>query len=235
MSLGQTIRDRREEFGLTLDEVSSKVGFSKPYLSTIETCKVNNPPGDELLKRLEKVLKFESGKLLRMAHFEGMPSDIRHEYESAEAENKKLRSMIQDVVKKKSTVARLKRQFAGGKAKGKKKAGTILSTGRPIPVINRVSAGYPTDFDDLDYPVGVADDYVRCPDLRDPNAFAVRTRATSWSSPPPQRSKTETTASSASPRRTRRPSKEYSSSANTKYDYSRETKNTRPQQLKQKE
>jgi len=174
MSLGQTIRDRREEFGLTLDEVSSKVGFSKPYLSTIETCKVNNPPGDELLKRLEKVLKFKSGKLLRMAHFEGMPSDIRHEYESAEAENKKLRSMIQDVVKKKSTVARLKRQFAGGKAKGKKKAGTILSTGRPIPVINRVSAGYPTDFDDLDYPVGVADDYVRCPDLRDPNAFAVR-------------------------------------------------------------
>ena len=116
MSLGQTIRDRREEFGLTLDEVSSKVGFSKPYLSTIETCKVNNPPGDELLKRLEKVLKFKSGKLLRMAHFEGMPSDIRHEYESAEAENKKLRSMIQDVVKKKSTVARLKTRRRPGRS-----------------------------------------------------------------------------------------------------------------------
>jgi len=43
-----------------------------------------------------------------------------------------------------------------------------------VPVINKVSAGYPTDFDDLDYPVGVAEDYVRCPDLHDPNAFAVR-------------------------------------------------------------
>ena len=43
-----------------------------------------------------------------------------------------------------------------------------------VPVINKVAAGYPKDFDDLDYPVGMADDYVRCPDLHDPNAFAVR-------------------------------------------------------------
>ncbi len=43
-----------------------------------------------------------------------------------------------------------------------------------MPIINKVAAGYPTDFNDLDYPVGVADDYVRCPDLHDPNAFAVR-------------------------------------------------------------
>jgi phage repressor protein C with HTH and peptisase S24 domain len=43
-----------------------------------------------------------------------------------------------------------------------------------VPVINKVSAGYPTDFDDLGYPVGFSDDYVRCPDLHDPNAFAVR-------------------------------------------------------------
>jgi len=47
------------------------------------------------------------------------------------------------------------------------------SAGRLIPVINKVAAGYPTDFDDLDYPVGIADEYVRCPDLHDPNAFAV--------------------------------------------------------------
>jgi len=48
------------------------------------------------------------------------------------------------------------------------------SAGKLIPVINKVAAGYPADFGDLDYPVGVADDYVRCPDLHDPNAFAVR-------------------------------------------------------------
>jgi len=49
-----------------------------------------------------------------------------------------------------------------------------LAAGRLVPVINKVAAGYPSDFNDLDYPVGIADDYVRCPDMHDPNAFAVR-------------------------------------------------------------
>ena len=61
MSLGKIIRTKREELELTLDEVSGKVGFSKPYLSTIETSKVNNPPSDELLRKLEKVLAFRAG------------------------------------------------------------------------------------------------------------------------------------------------------------------------------
>ena len=51
MSLGQIIRTRREELNLTLDYVSGRVGFSKPYLSTIETGKVKNPPSDELLQK----------------------------------------------------------------------------------------------------------------------------------------------------------------------------------------
>jgi SOS-response transcriptional repressor LexA len=43
-----------------------------------------------------------------------------------------------------------------------------------IPIVNKVSAGYPAEFDDMSYPVGVADDYINCPGLNDPNAFAVR-------------------------------------------------------------
>lgn len=43
-----------------------------------------------------------------------------------------------------------------------------------VPVINRVSAGYPRDFTDLSYPPRVADDYVGCPDVRDSDAFAAR-------------------------------------------------------------
>jgi repressor LexA len=46
---------------------------------------------------------------------------------------------------------------------------------RPIPVINKVAAGYPQEFTDLGYPVGVADEYVTVTtELSDPNAFAVR-------------------------------------------------------------
>ncbi len=85
MSLGQIIRKKREQLNLTLDEVSTRIGFSKPYLSTIETGKVKNPPSDELLTKLEKALEFEKGLLLRIAHMERISPDIRQEYESAEA------------------------------------------------------------------------------------------------------------------------------------------------------
>jgi repressor LexA len=173
MSLGQIIRSKREELNLTLDEVSNRVGYSKPYLSTIETGKVKNPPSDDLLTRLERVLQFESGLLLHLAHMERMPSDIRGAYESREAENQKLRQFVKRITEKgvkpgdlRSLLSEAKIQMKDGKAP--------LSAGRMIPIINKVVAGYPTDFNDLDYPVGIADDYVRCPDLHDPNAFAVR-------------------------------------------------------------
>ena len=43
-----------------------------------------------------------------------------------------------------------------------------------MPVINKVSAGYPKDFTDLSYPRGVADEFVSCPDVQDKDAFAAR-------------------------------------------------------------
>ncbi|HEW79330.1 MAG TPA: XRE family transcriptional regulator, partial [Phycisphaerales bacterium] len=107
MSLGQIIRKRREQLNLTLDEVSSSVGFSKPYLSTIETSKVKNPPSDELLIKLEKILEFESGLLLHIAHMERLPSDIRQEYESAEAENQKWRQFIKNLIHQKPDASQL--------------------------------------------------------------------------------------------------------------------------------
>jgi phage repressor protein C with HTH and peptisase S24 domain len=173
MSLGQIIRDKREELNLTLDEVSNKVGFSKPYLSTIETGKVKNPPSDDLLTRLERVLRFESGLLLHIAHLERMPSDIRGAYESREAENQKLRQLVRKLAGKRTQTKEIKSLLrqTGLNAAGDK---STMSAGRLVPIINKVAAGYPADFNDLDYPVGIADDYVRCPDLHDPNAFAVR-------------------------------------------------------------
>jgi repressor LexA len=167
MSLGQIIRKKREQMHLTLDEVGTSVGFSKPYLSTIETGKVNNPPSDELLTKLEKTLEFEPGLLLHIAHMESLPPDIRQGYESAEAENQKLRQLIKNIVNKKTSAAKLNTLLA-------EKDDISTAAGRLVPVINKVAAGYPSDFNDLDYPVGIADDYVRCPDLHDPNAFAVR-------------------------------------------------------------
>lgn len=173
MALGKIIRQKREQLGLTLDEVANRVSFSKPYLSTIETGKVKNPPSDELLAKLERVLKFESGLLLHIAHMERMPTDIRQEYESVEAEKQKWRHFVKNLMQKKADARRLSRLLAKSKL-AIDQAEVPLAAGRLVPIINKVAAGYPTDFDDLNYPAGVADDYVRCPDLHDPNAFAVR-------------------------------------------------------------
>ena len=173
MSLGQIIRKKREQLKLTLDEVSNRIGFSKPYLSTIETGKVKNPPSDELLTKLEKILEFESGLLLHIAHIEGLPADVRHKYESAEAENKKWRQIAKNLIDTKADVSRLTELLAESDMNIEQE-NVSLAAGRLVPVINKVSAGYPTDFNDLDYPVGIADDYIRCPDLHDPNCFAVR-------------------------------------------------------------
>jgi len=173
MSLGQIIRKKREQLNLTLDEVSNRIGFSKPYLSTIETGKVKNPPSDELLTRLEKILEFEPGLLLHIAHIEGLPTDVRQEYESAEAESQKWRQIVKNLVDEKVDASRLSELLAQSDLNIEQDK-LPLAAGRLVPVINKVAAGYPSDFNDLDYPVGIADDYIRCPDMHDPNAFAVR-------------------------------------------------------------
>ncbi|AQT70273.1 LexA repressor [Anaerohalosphaera lusitana] len=176
MALGQIIRRRRIELNLTLDEVAAKIGFSKPYVSTVETGKVKNPPSDNFLKRLEEVLQFEKGLLQHIAHLERLPADIRRDYEAIDAENRKFRQLIKNIVEKKTDPGSIGgvvslEELGLDIEEGAKRP---VTAGQLVPVINKVAAGYPVDFDDLGYPAGFADDYVRCPDLHDPNAFAVR-------------------------------------------------------------
>jgi phage repressor protein C with HTH and peptisase S24 domain len=173
MSLGQIIRKRRHELNITLDEVSAKTGFSKPYLSTIETGKVKNPPSDNLLRKLEDALNFSAGTLRHIANLDRMPADVRQQFEAYEAENERWRKLVHSLVDKKSSKNEIDELLS--KSDLQVDSGTTtVKPGRLIPVINRVAAGYPVDFDDLQYPAGFADDYIRCPDIDDPQAFAAR-------------------------------------------------------------
>lgn len=176
MSLGQIIRKRRQELRLTLDEVAVKTGFSKPYLSTVETDKVKNPPSDNCLSKLETVMQFEKGLLLHIAHLQSMPADIRSEYETADAENRRFRQIIRKIVNRDTETGSIDQMLSQQELDNiqQPKPDEAITAGQLVPVINSVSAGYPVDFDDLGYPAGFADDYVRCLDLHDPNAFAVR-------------------------------------------------------------
>ena len=173
MSLGQIIRDKREGLRLTLDEVAARTGFSKPYLSTVETGRVTNPPSDNLLSKLELVLDFEQGLLQYIAHMERMPVDVRRDFEARDAENKKYRQILRNIVDRKTDVGNLG-DVLGAEGLDVGPVEEKITAGGLIPVINKVSAGYPVDFDDMGYPVGFADDYVRCPGMHDPNTFAVR-------------------------------------------------------------
>src|SRR6185295_16344626 len=55
-------------------------------------------------------------------------------------------------------------------------AGNVRLMALPVqaPLINKVAAGYPTEFTDLGYPARVADEYVSAPGVTDADAFAAR-------------------------------------------------------------
>ena len=174
MSLGQIIREQRKGLHLTLDEVAAFTGFSKPYLSTIETGRVKNPPSDKLLKKLEEYLQLPAGHLQRIANLERMPADLRQDYEAIDAENRQYRQIIRDIIGRKLKPEKLGKLLSQHEMDVAQVEDHKEKPGRWIPVINKVPAGYPAEFDDLGYPTGFADDYVRCPEIHDPNAFAVR-------------------------------------------------------------
>lgn len=174
MNLGEIIRQRRESLGLTQDQVAVRADISKPYLSNIETGRAKNPPTDGVLEALERALDLESGQLLHIANLLRTPMDIRKELEQRTLLIRKLRRLVHDL----------------GDDTGRDTAGQLdlddlarqlgdeeerdISTGSAVPIINSVAAGYPQDFTDLDYPPSIADEYVRCPDVSDPQAFAAR-------------------------------------------------------------
>ena len=176
-SLGTKLRRQRRRLGLTLDELAGRTGISKPYLSLIETGRVPNPPSDEKLRRLEQSLGFASNELLTQAHLQRTPRDVRvmlqrllvnagkNENGASKMEDGKGHSSPASVLHPSSSSSTATIDLDDAYLSGvlhqlvDQSAGNVeqVST-NAVPVINRVSAGYPKDFTDLNYPKGVADD-----------------------------------------------------------------------------
>jgi repressor LexA len=189
--MGPKIRRQRRRLGLTLDDLAAKTRISKPYLSLIETCRVPNPPSDEKLQRLEQTLGFASNELVSQAHLHRTPRDVRAVLERLLNKSERAGAASADgnasgaggVPSAKadptgeSAPINLDAAYRSGVLQKlvERSAGNVEEVATNIvPVINKVSAGYPRDFTDLSYPKGVADDYIGCPDLRDQDAFAAR-------------------------------------------------------------
>ena len=195
--LGPRIRRQRRRLGLTLDELAGRTGISKPYLSLIETGRVPNPPSDEKLRRLEQSLGFTAGELLTQAHLQRTPKDVRAMLQrliKCDAETRgrgdaeinaepvadnssRIPASPRLRVSASSPAIDLDDAYLSGVLQElvDRSAGNVEAvTANAVPVVNRVSAGYPKDFTDLAYPPRVADDYVSCPDVHDRDAFAAR-------------------------------------------------------------
>ena len=174
MSLGEIIRRRRDEVGLTQDQVAAQAGISKPYLSNIETGKAKNPPTDAVLLALERALKFDDFALRKLAHLARTPMDVRQEHELLEAEVHKLRGVIRELISGPRKASGALDLDAMTKTLERQSNIKGISAGVAVPIINKVSAGYPHHFTDLDYPPSVAQEYVRCVDVHDSQAFGAR-------------------------------------------------------------
>src|SRR3954449_3554158 len=189
-ALGPKLRRQRRRLGLTLDDLAARTGISKPYLSLIETGRVANPPSDEKLRRLEQTLGFAAGELVSQAHLQRTPRDVRamlqklmqgssDRVQSAgkNGSNTAVLNPATDCTDSPTLPVNLDEAYLSGVLQEMvdKSAGNVETVPtNSVPVINRVSAGYPRDFTDLSYPRGVADDYVGCPDVQDKDAFAAR-------------------------------------------------------------
>ena len=55
MSFGAVLRTRRNERGLTLEDVAIQLGLSVPHLSRIERDR-ENPPRDEIIEKLAEII-----------------------------------------------------------------------------------------------------------------------------------------------------------------------------------
>jgi repressor LexA len=191
--LGPKLRRQRRRLGFTLDELAGKTGISKPYLSLIETGRVPNPPSDEKLRRLEQTLGFTAGELVSQAHLQRTPRDVRAMLQSlmngegvkqgsgvsgqGSAKTNGDGSHVSLSTQHSALSTSLDDAYLSGVLHElvERSAGNVEHVRtNAVPVINRVSAGYPKDFTDLSYPKGVADDYVGCPDVADRDAFAAR-------------------------------------------------------------
>lgn len=179
VAVGDLVRARRRELRFTLDRVAQDAGCSKSYLSAIETGRQPTPSA-EIIERLETALMLPPGRLAESAAYRAAPESIRRELGELRERTRAARGLVDllrgdnldGAFRSGELRALIDRLDPGGVAEPAGCAPVRLPA--EVPLINRVAAGYPAEFTDLGYPARVADEYVRCPDLHDADAFAAR-------------------------------------------------------------
>ena len=169
-TIGQLIRKERQAAQMTQEALAAAIGCSKPQLSLMESDRRRVSP--DRVRRIEAALGIDDGRLAGALQWDSTPLLVRARVTASEAFAERLRNAAKrgeslDELYRRGELQQLLDQCSPN-VEGP------LPGARQIPLINRVAAGYPREFTDLDYPVSVADEYVLCPDVTDPDAFAAR-------------------------------------------------------------
>lgn len=177
---GALVRSRRLAAGLTLRELAGRSGCGASYLSLIENGR-KPPPGEAVLEKLERALGLAGGQLVEAARLERAPEALREDVLRAREQRRATERLLELVRRGGIDEAYRSGKLAAaiGSIEGSLGVDAPEPTAPPelpmeVPLINRVSAGYPAGFTDLGFPARVADEYVRAPDVHDPDAFAAR-------------------------------------------------------------
>jgi len=162
---------------MTLHRLACLTGISRAYLSQVENERVD-PPRDEKIRRLEEVFDLRPGELIALAHLARTPQDVRDRLAQLHSAFTRAEQTVQTLLRHLPEGAAERQDPPGSAFPPPDEGGNVTSPApvrRQVPIINRVAAGYPAEFTDLDYPAGVADEYLGGPPgLDDPHAFAVR-------------------------------------------------------------
>lgn len=175
--------------GISLQALGDAVGCGKSYLSQIETGINAGTPAAELIAAIEKTLGMRPGDLAERSAWRSAPEPIKQHVARLAQRDRAAQQLALyvrergiDALYRSGELGALVEQIApsteASAGAGKRADAPIDSAPvelpLEVPLINSVAAGYPRAFTDLGYPARVADQYVRSPDVRDPDAFACR-------------------------------------------------------------
>ena len=164
---------------MTLAQVAEAVGCARSYLSELESGK-RPPPSDEIVGALERALGVLAGTFADAAAWGRTPGRVKREVSRISERAARAQRAREELVLRLSKMKGLDAALKSGELRelidemGVDEGAMPLVSTRDVPLINSVAAGYPREFTDLGYPARVADEYVRCPDVTDADAFAAR-------------------------------------------------------------
>jgi phage repressor protein C with HTH and peptisase S24 domain/DNA-binding XRE family transcriptional regulator len=178
------MRQLRQDAAITQEALAAAIGCSKAQLSLMESGQ--RTVSLSRAKQIESALGIRDRRLVSELQWQHVPASIRAQVEQTQTQSKILAGKIRHALSGDNPLSELRRLVehqdrcddrtprGAESRKPKAESREPIAPFRAIPVINKVAAGYPREFTDLDYPASIADEYITCPDMSDPDSFAAR-------------------------------------------------------------